>query len=123
MEITINLDTLTPAQAFQIGFQLRERPEYREASVIQETAEPKLSRRTRKERRPGATRRFVWNTSASMDIIQLGVYLYKSGLILAEVAETLNERQVRSISGKPWTEQMVWAVIYSKQAKSLWKDA
>jgi len=122
MEITINLDTLTPAQAFQIGFQLREQPEYHEAPVIQETVEPKLTR-TKKKRKPGATRRFVWNTGASMDIIQLGVYLYKSGLTLAEVAETLNKRQVQSISGKPWTEQMVWAVIYSKQAKSLWKDA
>jgi hypothetical protein len=122
MEITINLDTLTPQQAFEIGFQLRQRPEYQEAPVIQATLEPK-ERKIRKPRNPRASRKFLWNTSASTDIIQLSLYLYKSGLILAKVADALNERQVQSISGKPWTEQMVWAVIYSKQAKPLWKDA
>jgi len=122
MEITINLDSLTPRQAFEIGFQLRQRPQYEEAPVIQATLEPKQPK-ARKPRSPRASNRFRFNTSASMEVIQLTVYLRQSGFTLQEVADKLNERQVPSISGKPWSEQMAWAVMYSKQAKPLWKDA
>jgi hypothetical protein len=122
MEITINLDTLTPAQAFQIGFQLRERPEYHEAPVIAATLEP-MQHQPIKPRTPRRSHRFRFNTSASLDVIQLMVYLRQSGFTLQQVADKLNERQIPSISGKPWSEQMAWAVMYSKQAKPLWKDA
>jgi len=121
MEITINLDSLTPRQAFEIGLQLRQRPEYQEPQAVEATHKPKQGRpippRTRR------TNRFFYNTSASSDVIRLAIYLRQSGSTLQEVADQLNERQIPSISGKPWSEQMAWSVMYSKQAKPLWKDA
>ena len=122
MEITINLDSLTPRQAFEIGFQLRQRPEYQEPPVINATLEPK-QHQPRKLPRPRPSNRFRFNTSASLDVIQLMVHLRQSGFTLQQVADKLNERQIPSISGKPWSEQMAWSVMYSKQAKPLWKDA
>lgn len=122
MEITINLDSLTPRQAFEIGFQLRQRPQYEETPVIEATPAPK-QHQPRKPRSGRTSHRFKYNTSASLDVIQLMVYLSQSGFTLQQVADKLNERQIPSISGKPWSEQMAWAVMYSKQAKPLWKDA
>jgi len=122
MEITINLDSLTPRQAFEIGFQLRQRPEYQEPQVVEATLEPKQGRPIRAPR-TRRTNRFFYNTSASLDVIRLAIYLRQSGSTLQEVADQLNERQIPSISGKPWSEQMAWSVMYSKQAKPLWKHA
>jgi hypothetical protein len=123
MEITINLDTLTPAQAFQIGFQLRERPEYHKAPV--EVIEPKTQSKARnlRARRTTVSNRYKNRTSCSMEIVQLCVYLRKSGLTLQQIADTLNERNIPSPSGKPWSDAMAWPVVYSQQSWPLWKDA
>ena len=120
MEITINLDALTPQQAFEIGFLLRERPQYETTETVKETPthQPTKTRKPRK-----GSMRFKYNTSASIEIIKLATHLRKSGLSLQQVADELNNRQVPSISGKPWSEQMAWSVMFSKQAWPLWEVA
>ena len=122
MEITINLDTLTPQQAFEIGLQLRQRPTY-ETSAPVETIAPSEPRTKKVRARRLVSNRFKNKTSCSMEIVQLCVYLRKSGLTLQQIADTLNERNIPSPSGKPWSDAMAWPVVYSQQSWPLWKDA
>lgn len=120
MEITINLETLTPRQAFLIGLQLRDfkhenEPVETEVQTPKKQSHPRAPRNNR-------TNRFKYNTKATSDVIQLAVYLKQSGYTLQAIADELNEREIAHPWRTQWSEQGVWAVIYSKQAKPLWKD-
>jgi hypothetical protein len=120
MEITINLDTLTPEQAFNLGFLLKERPPIEKTNPVNEIEQQRA-------KKPRATRkgsmRFKYNTSAPFEVIKLATHLRKNGLTLQQVADELNKRNVPSISGKEWSEQMAWSVMFSKQAWPLWEVA
>jgi hypothetical protein len=125
MEITINLDTLTPQQAFEIGFQLRQRPAYEplpKVEAIPVVAEPSTRKAIRKQRTATSpSNKWRFNTSISRDIIAAIVQAKFEGATLLQIANDLNSLGYKSVSGKPWSDQMVWSVAYSKQAKSAWK--
>lgn len=126
MEITINLDTLTPQQAFEIGFQLRQRPAYEPLPKVDAvpvvTESPRTKAIRKKRTATSASNKWRWNTSVDRNTVLVIVRARFEGRKLLEIAGDLNRLGYKSVSGKPWSDQMVWSVAYSKQAKSAWKE-
>lgn len=126
MEIKININELTRQQAFEIGYQLGKVSEHsatpttvQAGQVITEMPKNKKQRKQRTANSPSNKWRF--NTSVSRDTIAAIVQAKFEGASLQAIANDLNALGYKSVSGKPWSDQMVWSVAYSKQAKSAWR--
>jgi hypothetical protein len=122
MEIRINIASLTPEQAFNLGTIIRDLPEKSSSQAVAliepvETKAPK----TRK-RNPSNTKRFYYNTTVDLETVEYMVKLKKQGRSGLKIAEELNELNVPTPTGKKWSDATVWPVVYSRQAWKFWNN-
>ena len=119
MEIRINIASLTPEQAFNLGTIIRDLPNKSSSvATLLDPIEIKAPKTRSKNRK--AVKRFSYNTSTDIQTIEYCVNRKKDGVSGLNIARELNEMNILTVTGKKWTDPTVWYIMYSRQARKFW---
>jgi hypothetical protein len=119
MKITVDLNQLTPELAYELGKLVTAQiAEVTNTTPNAVTIQATPKRRKSKEVK---SKRFIELSKFPEWFIDYVVKLKKDEQkTLQEIANILNAQGRKTISGKPFTEQTVWSVVYCRQAKKAW---
>lgn len=115
MKITIDLNQLTPEQAFELGKLT--------STKLQETEPLAATPEIKKIRASRGTKSTKFQSSVAYSdafIAELVKLKKDQGVNLQQIADKLNAENVKTNSGKSFWGSTVWDIVYSKQAMKLW---